>query len=233
MQYTSYLQIIDAKSVKPVIVIIASTLLVVLHRYYGSVEFAANLFESGNTFLQPSYMFASAFLLLGLIPVLIITFGFNERLKDYGLTIGDKKAGMLSLVVLTPLIVLALIYPSSQTAEMKNFYPFDPSAHLSIQNFIQLEFWRVILFYTAWEFMFRGFMLFGLRKYVGDSMALCIQVIPSCLWHIGMPSGEIISSIPGGILFGILALRTRSIIYPLILHCIIGISMDLLIVVTN
>ena len=233
MQYTSYLQIIDAKSVKPVIVIIASTLLVVLHRYYGSVEFAENLFESGNTFLKPSYMFASAFLLLGLIPVLIITFGFNERLKDYGLTVGDKKAGMLSLVVLTPLIVLALIYPSSQTAEMKNFYPFDPAAHLSIQNFIQLEFWRVILFYTAWEFMFRGFMLFGLRKYVGDSMALCIQVIPSCLWHIGMPSGEIISSIPGGILFGILALRTRSIIYPLILHCIIGISMDLLIVVTN
>ncbi len=233
MQYISYLQIIDEKSIKPAAVIIASTLLVVLHRYFGSMDLAKYLFESEKTFLPPSYMFASAFLLLGLIPVLIITFGFNERLKDYGLTVGDKKAGMLSLVVLSPLIVLALIYPASQTAEMKNFYPFDSSAHLSIENFIQLEFWRVILFYTAWEFMFRGFMLFGLRKYVGDSMALCIQVIPSCLWHIGMPTGEIITSIPGGLLFGILALRTRSIIYPFILHCIIGISLDLLIIITN
>jgi len=232
MQFISYLDMVDEKSIKPATVIITSTLLVVLHRYFGSLDFAQQLFGSGKTFLPPSYMFASAFLLLGLIPTLIITFGFNERLKDYGLTLGDKKAGMLSLVVLSPLIVLALIYPASQTAEMKNFYPFDSSAHLSIENFIQLEFWRVILFYTSWEFMFRGFMLFGLRKYVGDSMALCIQVIPSCLWHIGMPTGEIISSIPGGLLFGILALRTGSIIYPFILHCIIGISLDLLIIIT-
>ena len=232
MQLISYLDIVDEKSIKPATVIITSTLLVVLHRYFGSMDFAQQLIESGKTFLPPSYMFASAFLLLGLIPILIITFGFNERLKDYGLTVGDKKAGILSLVVLSPLIVLALIYPASQTAEMKNFYPFDSSAHLSVENFIQLEFWRVILFYTSWEFMFRGFMLFGLRKYVGDSMALCIQVIPSCLWHVGMPTGEIISSIPGGLLFGILALRTRSIIYPFILHCIIGISLDLLIIIT-
>lgn len=232
MQFISSLNIIDEKSIKPATVIIASTILVVLHRQFGSMDLAKLLFESENTFLPPSYMFASAFLLLGLIPILVITFGFNERLKDYGLTMGDKKAGMLSLVVLSPLIVLVLIFPASQAAEMKNFYPFDSSAHVSIENFIQLEFWRVILFYTAWEFMFRGFVLFGLRKHVGDSMALCIQIIPSCLWHIGMPAGELISSIPGGLLFGILALRTRSIIYPFILHCIIGVSLDLLIVIT-
>ncbi len=233
MQFSTYMQIIDAKTVKPVIILISSTLLVVLHRYFGSIEFAINLFKSEGTFLQPSYMFACAFFLLGLIPVLIIKFGFNEKLKDYGLAIGDRKAGIIALTIISPLIVIALIYPASQTTEMRNFYPFDPSAHLSIQNFLQLEFWRVILFYTAWEFMFRGFMLFGVKKYVGDTMAICIQVIPSCLWHIGMPTGEIISSIPGGILFGILAIRTKSIIYPFILHCIIGVSLDLLIIAAN
>ena len=138
MQFISYFDMIDEKSIKPATVIITSTLLVVLHRYFGSMDLATQLFESEKTFLPPSYMFASAFLLLGLIPILIIRIVFNERLKDYGLTVGNKKEGMLSLVILSPLIVLALIYPASQTAEMKNFYPFDYSAHLSIENFIQL-----------------------------------------------------------------------------------------------
>ena len=77
MQFISSLNIIDEKSIKPATVIIASTILVVLLRQFGSMDLAKLLFESENTFLPPSYMFASAFLLLGLIPILIITFGFN------------------------------------------------------------------------------------------------------------------------------------------------------------
>jgi membrane protease YdiL (CAAX protease family) len=93
-----------------------------------------------------------------------------------------------------------------------------------------LEAPRGALFYTAWEFFYRGFMLFGLRRYVGDWLAICIQTIPQCLWHIGMPTGEILSSIAGGILFGIMALRTRSILWPMLLHFSIGVFLDLFIV---
>lgn len=93
-----------------------------------------------------------------------------------------------------------------------------------------LEIPRILLFYTAWEFMFRGFLLFGLRPLLGDWMAICVQVVPSSLWHIGLPSGELFAAIAGGVLFGVMAVRTRSIVWPFVLHSLIGVGLDLMII---
>jgi membrane protease YdiL (CAAX protease family) len=170
-------------------------------------------------------MFLTAFLLLGALPALVVS-GFGERLRDYGVQLGDWKTGVKTILILFPVIAAALLYPASQTAEMRAFYPSDP-------RLAPLEMARGALFYTAWEFFFRGFMLFGLRKYVGDWLAICIQTIPSCLWHIGCPTGEIVASIAGGFLFGLMAIRTKSIVWPFLLHFLIGVGLDVLIVVTK
>jgi len=178
-------------------------------------------------------MFLTAFLLLGIIPLIIMKIGFNEQLAEYGITLGNVKTGFFLIAILYPLISILLLFPSSNTKEMIAFYPLDKEATTSIKAFVEYELLRAILFYTAWEFFFRGFMLFGLKKYVGNWLAICIQTIPSCLWHIGMPAGEIFASIFGGIMFGLIALKTKSIFYPLILHILIGLTLDLLIILQN
>ncbi len=211
--------------IKPTIVLLLSALLVTVHSYFGSMKFALRMSLADGRFEAALYMFLTAFLLLGALPALVLP-GFGERLKDYGVQFGDWKAGLRANLLLFPFIAVALLYPASQTAEMRAFYPFSP--HL-----VPVELARGVFFYTAWEFFFRGFMLFGLRKQVGDWLAICVQTIPSCLWHIGAPTGEIIASIPGGILFGLLAIRTRSIVWPWLLHYLIGVGLDLFIVVTK
>jgi len=218
---------------KPTLILLGAALLLTLHRYLGSIEFATRAFPSASRFEATAFMFAAAQLLMGLVPLAIIIFIFREPLQDYGLKIGDWKFGLAATAILFPIIACLMLYPASQTGEIKAFYPFDQSAGESVALFLRLELWRGVLFYTAWEFFFRGFMLFGLRRSVGDWLAICIQTIPSCLWHIGMPTGEIISSIPGGILFGLLALRTGSILWPLLLHYLIGIGLDFFIVITS
>lgn len=65
---------------------------------------------------------------------------------------------------------------------------------------------------------------------MGPWLAILVQTIPSCLWHIGVPTGELLSAIAGGILFGVMAIRTNSIVWPFIMHCLIGIVLDLFIV---
>jgi len=223
---------IGKKDLKPSVILLGSALLLTLQRYFGFAGFANSNTGMGNPYSPTIFMFASAFFLLGIIPVCIIWFVFKERCRDYGLCIGDKAFGFKSVFILFPVIAVALLLPASQTPEMRNFYPFDQSITSVSSSFIQLQLWRGILFYSAWEFFFRGFMLFGLRKYGGDWFAICIQTIPQCLWHIGMPTGEILSSILGGILFGFLALRTGSILWPFILHYLIGITMDSFIILT-
>jgi hypothetical protein len=50
--------------------------------------------------------------------------------------------------------------------------------------------------------------------------------VPSTLLHIGKPWGETSSAIVAGICFGAIALRTRSMLYPLLLHWYVGIATD-------
>jgi membrane protease YdiL (CAAX protease family) len=57
-----------------------------------------------------------------------------------------------------------------------------------------------------------------------------IQTISSCLIHLGKPESEIIGSIVVGILFGVIALRTRSIWYVFLIHAGIGVLTDLFII---
>ena len=218
---------------KPTVVLLASVVLVTIHCYFGSIRFAASSTVISGMINPVTYMFLSAFILFGLIPALIVKGLFKEKLRNFGLRIGDWKFGILSTLLLFPPILLFLLFPASQMAEMQSFYPLDRAINSFSAQFFQMELFRGVLYYAAWEFFFRGFMIFGLRKYVGDWIAICIQVIPQCLWHIGMPTGEIFSSILGGILFGYLALRTGSVIWPFLLHYLIGIGMDTLIIFCN
>jgi membrane protease YdiL (CAAX protease family) len=224
---------VGAGEMKPTVILIMSALILAVHRYFGSMEFALRTFSPASESFASLFMFVTAFLLLGLAPLTVVLLVFRDPLKEYGLRLGNWREGLTLVAILFPLIALAMLYPASQTEEMRAFYPFDKAAGHTVSSFVRFEFVRGIFFYTAWEFFFRGFMLFGLRKYVGDWLAVCIQTIPSCLWHVGMPTGEIISSIAAGILFGLMAIRTRSILWPLLLHVAIGVGLDGFIILTS
>ena len=214
---------------KPTVLLLTASLLVTLHRYIGYF-FAGGV---GSFAVNPVVsMFITAFFVFGLVPLLIIKSIFKEPVMAYGLQIGDWRFGLKSVLVFSPLIGILLLFPAAQTEEMRMFYPLDRSLQVLSPNFFLFQLWRGLFFYTAWEFFFRGFLLFGLRRYVGDWMAIGIQTIPQCLWHIGMPSGEIFSSIAGGVLFGLLALRTGSVFWPFLLHLFIGIATDMLIIIS-
>ena len=73
------------------------------------------------------------------------------------------------------------------------------------------------LYMFAWEFLFRGYMLFGLEKSIGKS-AIFVQAIPFVLLHLGKPFLETLACIPGGFIFGYVAHRTRSFLPCFIIH---------------
>jgi len=73
------------------------------------------------------------------------------------------------------------------------------------------------LYMFAWEFLFRGYMLFGLEKSIGKS-AIFVQTIPFVLLHLGKPILETLACIPGGFILGYVAYRTRSFLPCFIIH---------------
>jgi uncharacterized protein len=214
-------QIIRDLDAKIVGIFIAVAILQTISYYYSSRRFfRANLqsfVPSGFDVLLAEflYWFTSDFITLFVLPLIIIRFVFKENLYDYGLQFGDIKIGIklsaIFLIVMTPILWMV-----SSTDGFIQKYPHLPAARESWNIFFVYES-GMLLYMFAWEFIWRGFMLFGLKEKFGF-YAVLIQMIPFVILHNGKPELETFGAIAGGIALGILALRTKSFYYCVIVH---------------
>lgn len=225
----------NRKNINTYILLLCAPVLLTIYRYHGYSEYFGAYFP--NMLKHPLYDFYSHlwqffifFALTLIVPMLIIKFQFKRPQTDFGFGFGDLKYGLKFVLITLPLIIAPLIFAASKMVDVRAEYPL---AKLLFSRH-DLIFWYeaayVILYYIAWEFFFRGFLLFGLKEQFGNLNAVLIQTISSCLIHIGKPEGEIIGSIIVGIIFGAVALRTRSIWYVFILHASIGLLTDIFII---
>ena len=141
-----------------------------------------------------------------LIPLFIILVVFRDNPRDYGFTFGDWKIGLL-LTALGILLIAPVLWLVGRGASMQDYYK-PQLAGLPWNTFIDL---------FGWEFMFRGFILFAYARKFGPE-ALWLQAVPFALAHIGKPEIETLSTIFGGFAFGWVAYRTRSFVYPFLIH---------------
>ncbi|HLF20300.1 MAG TPA: CPBP family glutamic-type intramembrane protease [Bacteroidota bacterium] len=221
---------------KPTLILLLTPFLLTTFKYYGSQSFYLNhLASSVNLFHNAEmsaeyYVFLSSFVLLGVVPLLIIKFVFREPMRSFGLARGDWKFGLKAFLVLAPIMILST-YPSSRMPQFLAEYPLYKGAGLSAMKFFNHAL-SYLFFYIGWEIFFRGFMQFGLREKLGDWFSILTQVLASCLLHIGKPDGEIYSSIIGGIIWGIIAFRAKSILYIILIHWVLGVSLDFFICFT-
>ncbi len=142
-----------------------------------------------------------------LVPLFFIIVVFRESPRDYGLALGDWRAGLAltlgGVLLMTPIIW----YLGHGDASMHDYYR-GQVAGLP---------WNTYLDLFGWEFIFRGWMLFGYARKFGPE-ALWLQAVPFALAHIGKPEVETLSTIFGGFAFGWVAYRTKSFIYPFFIH---------------
>jgi membrane protease YdiL (CAAX protease family) len=122
--------------------------------------------------------------------------------------------------------MIPIIWFVSASNEFIQKYPHLSSARDSWNIFIIYEI-GMLIYMIGWEFIWRGFMLFGLEKKFGV-YSVFIQMIPFVILHNGKPFIETLGAIPGGIALGLLALRTRSIYYCVAIHLAVMYSIDFL-----
>ncbi len=235
-EFKTYL--VELKSRESVIAL-TSLIFMTLYVYHGIPTFfysfilpdSANLMPALADFISRAYQCLFAFTFFFVIPALIVKLGYKENLAGFGIQIGDGNFGSRFLLIAIP-VTLPFIYISSLQADFQQEYPLPLLARESIKYLLIWECFY-LFYYIGWEFLFRGYLLFGLQKKIGACWAILFQTFPSTIIHIGKPEGETLSAIIAGIVFGAVALRTRSILYPLILHYFVGISMDVFSVINS
>lgn len=215
----------------PTVILLAATVLMLLWAYFGSPAFCAGLLaqpgEDGRA-AGAIASFGAAFLLLGVIPAAIVRLVLRAPLVDYGLGVGDARRTLRITLFLAPLFVVAALVGSRDPAILAKF-PLNPRAGESA-GWFALHAATYLLFYLGWEFLFRGFLLFGLRPAIGDTSAVLVQTMASALLHIGSPAAETFGAIPAGVLWGAIALSTRSLLPGLVHHFLLGLLLDAFIV---
>ena len=217
------------------LVLFASALLLMLHRYYNRRSFFRLHFAEyfTNIALPESHPYYYWFLTTGitllLIPALVAKFGTREPLANYGCRLGNQKLGWgvtgAAWGLMVPVVVFAVILHPPFTAK----YPLCKAVTGSWQAFLLYQLaYGVYMF--SWEFFFRGFMLFGLERKFGN-YALLIQTIPFAVMHYAKPLPEALGSIIASVLLGILALETRSFLYGAAIHWLVAMTMDTVVVI--
>jgi uncharacterized protein len=212
---------------KPTIILLYSSFVLVAWKYAGSPEFVLQRLQPCCTlFDDPQataaiYSFLACFVFLGVMPALIVKCFFRERLADYGVQLGDWARTVRSLLLLAPAFAIGG-YIASRDPTVAAVYPINPNAC----HMFGVHALTYVLFYLGWEFYFRGFMQMGLRESLGDVNALLVQVLASTLLHIGKPGTETFGAIFGGILWGILVYRTRSLLSGIVQHALLGLVLD-------
>jgi membrane protease YdiL (CAAX protease family) len=184
-------------------VVCISTLVLVLERYHH---------------LNIAFPRATELIYWLLVPLVAGWLLFRDKPRDYGFRIGNWKWAM----ILTPacLAAMALIlYGASKMPEFRSYY------YKYAINWPELLL-DTALYMFSWEFVFRGYMLFGLEKSIGKS-AIFVQAIPFVLLHLRKPFLETLACIPGGFGFGYVAYKTRSFLPCFIIHFGVYIGMIL------
>jgi membrane protease YdiL (CAAX protease family) len=161
-----------------------------------------------NNFGQPEY---GHLVIEALVPMAVIVLVWRESPRRYGMVLGDWRLGLPVTIVGVAIMSVAIAI-LGQLPDFRVYY-----ALLAEQR----PAWRVVLDagvdMFAWEFFFRGWLLGSFRPRYGTD-AIWLQMIPFALMHIWKPELEVLSTIAGGVFFGILAWRTRSFVWGWLIH---------------
>lgn len=145
------------------------------------------------------------------IPLLTILL-LRQNPLHWGLGLGDWKWTLGSTLVGAVGVALTLLFFSLIPAMRDYYRPMRPEPG---------EFWGwfglVTVELFTWEFIWRGFMLFGLEPGLGE-FAVYVQMVPFAIAHLGKPEIETLTSIVGGILLGFIIRKCRSFWPAFLLH---------------
>ena len=159
--------------------------------------------------------FGINFVVLFGVPALVIKLAWRESLSSYGLRWGLARVwGKYALffgVVVVPVMVIAGYMPS-----IRQYYPGYDWARFGLgAGLLSILGWGVYFF--AWEFFFRGFLLNLLALRYG-AFAIIVQMVPFVMMHFAKPELETFAAVIAGLALGIMCYHGKSFLGAWLLH---------------
>lgn len=213
-------------------VLTAASLLVVLQFVLGDRGFfqnhLASLFPDGlRSWLGLAgwgWWFGMQGLLGFVVPAAALRLFFATDRTEMGLGLGEWRFATVVAILYLPVVAVGT-WVLSDGAAFQQQYPHHSPATRDWGVFLIYE--ALFLFYwIGWEYLWRGFVLFGTAPTFGVH-AILVQALPFAALHISKPWPEALLSIVGGIGLGALVWRCRSFWIAVPIHAAQMMLLDL------
>lgn len=176
-------------------------------------------------------------------PMLLILLFLRRELSEFGMTPGDVKGGVIAALVMFALFIPVLLFIAPQPDPQRYYLGALLGESGAVTGLVwgpgrtpmggridygRLAFHELVfgIYMFAWEWFFRGFLLFGLKRIMPVVWAGLIQAALFGLLHLGKPLPEFISSFVGGLFLTGVAIRYRSFLPCFLVHYLISLSFD-------
>jgi len=192
-------------------------------------SFIAPIFGEIADVYQYVFQFFAAFIFLFIIPMIIVKYILKEEFSRHGLQAGEVRFGLVMFALGVAILVPAMFFSASMP-EVHAEYPLSKLISRSLVVLVLYEA-SYLFYYISWEFFFRGYLQLGLvserTTKLGIFLALLYQSFFSTIMHVGKPAGEILGAAAIGPIFGWVSLRSKSVVYLIGIHYIIGVTTDI------
>jgi len=207
----------------PVIAILSSTILFLIYHFTGWSTKVDEKFRQDESRLR-IVMFrrvlgAGSF---GLIPLLLILIFYNGKYSDFGLSFIHFHQSLLWVVVLGFLIIPMNYFAARKPTNLEQYPQIRKKEWTGGLIITSALSW--IAYLTGYEFMFRGWLLFGTAIYTGTWPAIAINTAIYSLVHVPKGLNEAIGAIPLGIILCIATVSTGTIWVALLTHILLALS---------
>jgi membrane protease YdiL (CAAX protease family) len=181
--------------------------------------------KAGFSFTQTNRVFFQrilAFVVFGIVPALIIIFIFKSSLNQFGLIFQTGFSSFLLILLLGGLLILISRVHAKSNANLE-IYPQIRTKEWNYSLLVLSAFsWMMYLF--AYEFMFRGFLLFTCINELSIVAAILINVTLYALAHLSKGKREFFGAMPMGIILCAISIYYKSFLPAFWIHFCLAIS---------
>lgn len=158
------------------------------------------------------------------LPILGLQLFFSPPLSQFGLGLGNWRLASVIAALYLPLVAVGTWILSDGTAFQEQYPHYTPATR-DWTFFLIYE--ALFLFYwLGWEYLWRGFIIFGTSHTLG-LYAIFVQAVPFAALHVSKPWPEALLSVVGGIALGALVWRCRSFWIAVPIHAAQMMLLDL------
>jgi membrane protease YdiL (CAAX protease family) len=220
-------QPLNFSDLKITVVLFTTLIFFYLYHYTANSEFLKNKFKKDNTNEYEIKLFLSkkilGFLILGVVPG-ILYFLFLEPEFSFAELFSAQFFPSLKIILILTCIIILIVFTNQK------FNPGRNSLQLNITEWNPLLFginaFGWIIYLMAYEFLFRGILLFACYDSFGFWPAIAVNVVIYSTIHMINSKEEAI----GALIFGAIAcyftLQLGTILIPGFMHIALSLSSD-------